>query len=637
MSARPAPPAAPAVTGSELFRVLVEGARDYAIFMLDPNGIVVSWNAGAQRINGYAAEEIIGQHFSKFYPPAALAVGWPEEELRRATAAGRFEDEGWRVRKDGKRFWANVVITPMRGPQGELLGFSKITRDLSERREHEERLRQSEEMLRLLVEGVSDHAMFLLDPEGRVLRWNAGARRVLGHEEEAVIGQPSMIFYTEADVAADKPKNDLAHALATGSCSDAGWRVRADGTRFWADVTISALYETDGTPRGFTQIVRDLTERRRVQELEIEGQRINEFIAMLAHELRNPLAPIRNAVGILDKMATTPELNWCARLIGRQVVHLARLVDDLLDVSRITSGKIQLRKEALDLNAVVAGAIESVRPAVQDKGHELHVSLPEHPVPVIGDPTRLTQVIVNLVTNAAKYTPNGGRIELRLEQHGSQVEIHVIDNGIGMSRQLIATAFDLFVQGDRALDRSEGGLGLGLTLVKRIVLLHGGVVSASSGGPGQGSEFTVCLPSATPAAEPVRSVVRRRILVVDDRGDADGSVASLLAASGHEVLLARDVAQALRLGGEQVPDTVLLDLDLPGMDGHDLARRLRGIPALAHTRLVAMTRPGQPADEEGGPQADFDAHLVKPVDGEALARLIDSDRDHRGPAPGEPA
>jgi PAS domain S-box-containing protein len=618
--------------GSEAFRLMVEGARDYAIFMLGPDGVIVSWNAGAQRIKGYQAHEIIGQHFSKFYTAEALAMDWPAEELRRAIADGRFEDEGWRVRKDGTRFWANVIITAVHGNSGELLGFSKITRDLTERREYEERLRQSEENSRVLIEGVKDHAMFLIDANGDVRSWNAGAERLLGFRSFEIIGRPCSTFYTEEDAALGKPEAALAIARNAGFAEDTGWRIKADGTPMWADTSLTALHDADGSLRGFVQIVRDLTQRRRVQELEAEGQRINEFIAMLAHELRNPLAPIGNAVGILEKVGGDAQVAWCTRLIGRQMTHLSRLVDDLLDVSRITSGKIKLRREPLDLNALVQAAVESVRSTVEAYGHSLELKLAPRPLRVEGDATRLTQVIVNLLNNAAKYTPNGGRLGVSAVQRGSVVTVHVTDNGIGMSKALIDRAFELFVQGDRALDRSEGGLGIGLTLVKRIVAMHGGTVTASSGGAGQGSEFTFTIPlamssaasSAGPAAvSTARARGTQKILVVDDNEDAANSLAALLQMSGHQVLVAHDGPQALRLATADPPDLALLDLGLPTMDGYELARRVRGTPALAHTRLIAMTGYGQDSDRRAASGAGFEAHLVKPVEFRDLMRAIE--------------
>ena len=615
----------------DMFRRLVDSVHDYAIFLLTPEGRIASWNAGAERIKGYAPSEIVGRHFSTFYTPEALAARWPEEELNRARQFGRFEDEGWRVRKDGTRFWANVIITALYDAEGGLLGFGKITRDLTERRRHEQVLKESEETLRLLVEGVKDHAIFLLDPDGRVQSWNAGAERLHGYAAEEVLGRSADIFCTEEDIAAGKPQTELAIARHAGASADTGWRVRRDGARFWADATLTALRHRDGKLRGFAQITRDLSERRRVQELETEGRRINEFIAMLAHELRNPLAPIGNAVGILQKVATTAELQWVTRLISRQVVHLSRLVDDLLDVSRITSGKIQLRQESLDLGAVVAGAVESMRALVTGYGHELQMNLPDVPIPVTGDPTRVTQVVVNLLTNAAKYTPRGGRVQVRLERRGANAYLHVADTGIGMSKSLIDSAFDLFVQGERGIGREEGGLGIGLTLVKRIALLHGGSVTATSAGAGQGSTFTVSFPVGRRSVEAGERPAAageasggRRVLVVDDNEDAAASLAALLRMSGYQVFMAPDGREALRQASAHPPDVILLDIGLPDLDGCEVARRLRMTPGLERTRLVAMTGYAQEEHRRATQEAGFDAHLVKPVDPDELVKAIEA-------------
>jgi len=612
------------------FRQLVEVVEDYAIFMLDPAGHITSWNLGAQRIKGYTAGEILGQHFSKLYREDDVTRGLPQQALEIAAERGRFEDEGWRVRKDGSLLWADVIMTAIYDEHGALRGFSKITRDLTERRQQEQRLKESEETFRLLVEGVKDHAIILLDGDGVVKSWNAGAERVQAFRAEEVVGRSASIFYTDEDVAAGKPQTEFAIARNAGFSEDVGWRVKADGSRFWADVTLTALRDRDGTPRGFAQITRDMSERRRVQQLESEGQRINEFIAMLAHELRNPLAPIGNAVGILEKLGRTPELQWVTQLIDRQVQHLTRLVDDLLDVSRITSGKIRVHKQPLELNALVRAAAESVRPVVAAHGHRFDVAPADHAIPIHGDPTRLTQVIVNLVTNASKYTPSGGRVALSVEQRASTAYLHVVDNGIGMSKQLIETAFDLFVQGDRTLDRAQGGLGIGLTLVKRIVSLHGGTVQATSAGVGHGTEFTVSLPVALPRAAGPRGGrdgdaaggAPRKVLVVDDNVDAVASLAALLNLSGHHVRSAHDGREALRLAADDPPDIVLLDLGLPGMDGYEVARRLRAMPALAATRLFAMTGYGRQKDRRATGAAGFDGHLVKPVEYADLLEVI---------------
>lgn len=480
----------------EHLRQLIEGVADYAIFRLDPDGTVATWNLGAQRIKGYSAGEIIGQHFSKFYREEDLARRWPEKELTVAARVGRFEDEGWRVKKDGSRFWANVVITAIRDDKGELLGFSKITRDLSERRRHEERLRESEENLRLLIENVKNHAFFMCDAEGTITEWNAGAERVFGYGYDDIVGRSIAVLSTPEDRASGRPERDLATTRELGSFEETTTRMRQDGARFAADVTFSPLIDMFGKSRGFAVTVRDLSELRRVQELETEGRRMTEFIAMLAHELRNPLAPIANAASILDKIDGDARAKWCASMIERQVGHLSRLVDDLLDVGRITSGKIQLRDEPVDLNALVAQNLESLRPVIEPFRHTLSSELCEEPLTVRGDPTRLTQVLTNLVVNSAKYTADGGRIEVKLSRHGNFACLVVADNGIGMAPDLLRRAFDLFTQGPRTLERKGGGMGIGLTLVKQIALLHGGSVSAHSDGPGQGTRMVVQLPLA---------------------------------------------------------------------------------------------------------------------------------------------
>ncbi len=528
------------------------------------------------------------------------------------------------------RAGACASITALRGDHGELLGFSKVTRDLSERRKREQELQESRERLRLLVDGVKDHAVFMLDAEGRIVSWNVGAERVHRLRAEEVVERELAMLYTEEDRAAGKPQRDLARALERGFVESTGWRVLPGGGRFWADTTLTVIRNKDGAPAGFVQITHDLTERLRVQQLETEGRRINEFLAMLAHELRNPLAPIVNAVGLLEKLGTTPELRWCAELIGRQSAYLTRLVDDLLDISRISSGKIRLRRESLELGAVVGAAIESVRPTVAEFQHTLDVVLPPEPLHVSGDPTRLTQVIVNLVSNSAKYTPQGGRLQLRLEHGGTSALLRVIDNGIGMSPAMLDVAFDLFVQGERELDRSGGGLGIGLTLVKRIVEMHGGGITATSGGRGKGTEMIVSLPLLTelpavaaPAAAAAAPQTGRSVLVVDDNVDAATSLASLLELSGHRSSVAHEGIAALQIAQRDPPDVVLLDLGLPGMNGYEIARRLREMPRLAKTRLVAMTGYGREDDKRATREAGFDAHLVKPVEIDVLLETIE--------------
>ncbi|HEX7218838.1 MAG TPA: PAS domain S-box protein, partial [Burkholderiales bacterium] len=274
------------MVSDSLYKMLVEQARDYALFLLDREGRILSWNLGAQRLKGYAAEEIIGRHFSTFYTREAIESRWPEHELEVATAEGRFEDEGWRVRKDGSRFWANVVITALRDDHGQLLGFSKITRDVTDRKLHEEALRQSEERFRLLVEAVVDYAIFTLDAEGVVTSWNRGAERIKGYRRDEAIGKHVSRFFLPEDVEAGKPWEDLAIARREGRSESEGWRVRRNGERFWARAVVSAIYDDAGHLRGFAKITQDLTDQRHLQDLEKAARHVNEFIATLAHELR---------------------------------------------------------------------------------------------------------------------------------------------------------------------------------------------------------------------------------------------------------------------------------------------------------------------------------------------------------------
>ena len=616
----------------ERFRLLVEGVRDYAIFMLDPEGHVTSWNSGAERLKQYRADEIIGKHFSVFYPAEALARDWPNTELRTARREGRFEDEGWRIRKDGSQFWASVVITAIRDTSGELIGFSKITRDLTERRAREEEVRHSEERFRQMVEAVRDHAIFMLDPDGRVASWNAGAERIKGYRPSEILGQHFSRFYPPDRIASGWPEHELATARATGRFEDEGWRIRKDGSRFWANVVISAVRDQAGELRGFTKVTRDLTERRRIETLEAEGKQINEFLAMLGHELRNPLAPIRNAVAVMGAKGTAdPTTRWAREVIERQVAHLSRLVDDLLDVGRITSGKITLQREPVDLAAVVSRALEAARPLQDERRHEIAVDLGSGPLLVQGDATRLVQVVVNLLSNAAKYTPDGGHVWVRLRREGEEAVLSVRDDGVGMSADLLPRVFDIFVQGDRSLDRAEGGLGIGLSLVERLLGLHGGTIKAYSAGPGAGSEFVVRLPVAeSPVADPyppspakvagARSR-RLRVLVVDDSQDAMESLAMLLGFWGHDVLTASDGTEAVEMALQRHPHVVLLDIGLPGIDGYEVARRIRSQEGTT-TVLVAMTGYGQAEDRQRAREAGFALHLVKPVEPEALQRAL---------------
>jgi signal transduction histidine kinase/CheY-like chemotaxis protein len=380
--------------------------------------------------------------------------------------------------------------------------------------------------------------------------------------------------------------------------------------------------------------LRDLLQQH-TQELTAADRRKDEFLAMLAHELRNPLAPIRNAVQVIRLFARDdPNLRRAGEVVERQVGHMVRLVDDLLDVARLTSGKITLRQEPTDLAVVVASAVESTRPAIEGRRHELAVVLPPERLQVRADPVRLAQVLANLLNNAAKYTPEGGRIWLTAEREDAEVVARVRDAGIGMAADMLPRVFDLFTQAEGTLDRAQGGLGIGLTLVRNLVELHGGSVQAFSGGLNEGSEFVVRLPllPETPppeegkGKETGRGAVSpsRRLLVVDDNVDAAESLADWLELTGHEVRTAHDGPAALEAAHAYQPEVVLLDLGLPRMDGYEVARRLRESLAAKNVVLVALTGYGREEDRHRSREAGFDYHLVKPVDVGGLQQLLAS-------------
>ena len=618
-----------------IYQMMAEQTVDYALFALDAAGMVATWNRGAQRIKGYAPEEIIGRHFSVFYTREAIDSGWPAEELRIASREGRLEDEGWRLRKDGSRFWASVVITALRDENGRLLGFSKVTRDLSERKKQEEALRQSEERFRLLIEGVTDYAIFLIDPQGMVTSWNAGAERIKGYSREEILGKHFSRFYIAKDLESGKPWEELALARRTGRAEDEGWRVRKNGELFWARVVITALYDTGSRLIGFAKVTQDLTERRHLRDLEKASQHVNEFLGMLAHELRNPLAPIRFAVNVMGKNPITDPTNESMRqMIDRQSAHLAHIVEDLMDISRVSRGKLEIERKSLDMVEVINRAIETATPSITGAHHQLEVDVLPAPLPVSGDIHRLTQILTNLLNNAARYTAQGGKITVKARAQDSWVVVDVSDNGQGIEPEMIDRIFDMFVQGRSPLQRVGSGLGVGLALARRLAELHGGSLIAHSEGANKGSVFTLRAPlDATRSAasdenrrafakETSSATAPRRILVVDDNEDAAVSLGLLLQSLGHQTCVVYSGDEAIKMAIAFRPDVVLLDIGMPGVSGYEVARRLQALKEQGPLRIIAITGWGQEEDKAKSKEAGFDLHLVKPVDAEQLARAV---------------
>ena len=491
----------------ELHRLLVESVDDYAIFALDQDGYILSWNAGAQRIKGYTAEEAIGKHFSMFYPPEKVEERFPEFELREAARVGRFEDEGWRVRKDGSRFWANVVITALRDAAGRLVGYAKVTRDLTERRLAEEALRESEQRFRLLVHGVRDYAIFMLDTTGHITTWNTGAQRIKGYTSEEIIGKHFSIFYTQDDLEDGKPARELEIATRTGVYEEEGWRLRKDGTRFWANVVITALRGPDGSLAGFAKVTRDLTERRGAQERALDAARKaaaseqasrtkSEFLAAMSHELRTPLNAIGGYAELLAmgvRGPVTEDQVEDLHRISRSQQHLLGIINDILNFSRVEAGGVTYDYSAVPVSSVIEAVGHMLEPQAISKG--LKIEVRECPADVVAwaDRARVEQIVINLLSNAVKFTKEGS-VKLECDWHDSErISIAVTDTGLGIPADHLEKIFEPFVQVGRSLTQSHEGTGLGLAISRDLARAMGGDILVTSELE-KGSQFTLILP-----------------------------------------------------------------------------------------------------------------------------------------------
>jgi PAS domain S-box-containing protein len=647
------------------YRLLVESIQDYAIFMLDPAGRIVTWNVGAERICGYPAGEIVGQHFSRFYPRDAVDRKHPEHELRVAAEQGRYEEDGWRVRRDGTVFWANVVLTALRDASGTLRGFGTVTRDLSNRRDQEEALRQSEERFRLLVENVKDYAIFMLDPNGNIATWNTGAERIKGYGAEEIIGRHFSVFYPKDAVESGWPQHELEIATTTGRYEEEGWRIKKDGTRFWAHVTITALRDDDGRLRGFAKLTRDLTEHKRAESAKahgdqqdamleaeraarIEAQRAvrmkDEFLATLSHELRSPLNAIVGWAQVLrmSRVASEPEVTQPLDVIERNAKAQVQLIDELLDLSRILAGQMRLDLQRVALTDVITGAVESAQPTADAKGVRLETIVDARRGVVSGDPGRLQQVVWNLLSNAIKFTPRGGKVQVLLERVNSHVELTVSDTGIGIPVDFLPHVFQRFSQRDSGVARRHGGLGLGLAISRQLVELHGGSISAKSAGEGRGASFIVRLPLAllrdgtSDTSETAAELVAddalalpelngARVLVVDDEPDARELVRHLPEKHGARVSTAGSAGEALSMLAMEAPDVLLSDVGMPGTDGYQLMRTIRSREARGqHLPSLALTAFARAEDRKRAMLAGYDVHLAKPFDSAELLLMLAS-------------
>ena len=499
----------------------------------------------------------------------------------------------------------------------------------------------SQRALLAAIVDSSDDAIVSKTLEGRILSWNRGATRIFGYEPHEVIGKPiTIIIPPELHAEERQILDKLRHGERIEHFDTV--RVTKDGRRVDISLTVSPVLAADGTVIGASKVARDITERKLTEQrlrqseeaLRQADRRKDEFLALLAHELRNPLAPIRYALAANRKFGRTLEQRRNAdEIIERQVSHMSRLLDDLLDVSRITRGALELKRTRTELTSIVGAAIETARPIIDAKQHTLVLDLPEQPLQLDADGMRLAQVFSNLLINAAKYTESGGRIRLRAWQDERNVVVSVSDNGIGIAAEMLPQVFNMFFQSHSALGRAEGGLGVGLSLVRGLVKLHGGTVQACSDGPGAGSEFIVRLPLEAPAPEPLAAEadaevdsadVGLKVLVVDDNRDAADTCAMVLEASGHHVQTAYTGRQALELARSFRPHALLLDIGLPDIDGYKLAERLRATPWGRSAILVAVTGWGQEQDRQRAAEAGFDQHLVKPISAETVESLLHS-------------
>jgi hypothetical protein len=493
--------------GGGLHRLLVDSVRDYAIFALDADGKVLTWNSGAEQLKGYAAHEIIGRHFSVFYPPERIAEEFPAHELRMAGLEGRFEDEGWRVRKDGTRFWANVVITALRSETGTLVGFAKVTRDLTERWRAEEAIRESEERFRLLVQGVKDYAIFMLDPHGRVASWNEGAQRIKGYSVPDIIGQHFSIFYPGEDIAAGKPKRELEIALSEGKYEEEGWRVRKDGY-FWANVVLTPLRGVDGRLVGFAKVTRDLTERRaaheraiadarRVTEAETASRTKSEFLASMSHELRTPINATLGYTELLAMGLRGPVSDAQREdldRIRRSQQYLLGIITDLLNYSRIEAGHVEYDAAPVLLHDLVEAVLPMVEPQAVAKGLLIERAPCADGLMANVDRVKAEQVVLNLLSNAVKFTATG-RVTVSCVTTDRATAIIVADTGPGIPLDQQSEIFEPFVQLGRSRTSAHEGTGLGLAISRDLArAMHGDVTVESE--PGRGATFTFVMPRA---------------------------------------------------------------------------------------------------------------------------------------------
>jgi PAS domain S-box-containing protein len=577
---------------SDPFKLLVQSIVDYAIYMLDPTGRVTSWNAGAERIKGFQTEEIVGKHFSAFYTEEDRKAGMPARVLETARREGKYEGEGWRVRKDGSRFWASVVVDRINDEHGELIGFAKITRDMTEKRETQNALLEAERRFRILVQGVTDYAIFMLDPEGRVANWNSGAERIKGYLPEEIVGQHFSRFYTPEDLDVGVPQKAIETAREAGRYESEGWRVRKDGSRFWASVVLDAIRDPDGKLIGFAKITRDMTEKREAQNRLEESREqlfrsqkmeaLGQLTGGLAHDFNNLLTAILGACELAGR--NIHDVDKVRRLLDGvrgSAQRGASLTKQLLAFARAQ----QLEIKQIELKEFFAEVTMLMRPSLRSN-IELVTELSDQLWPVDADAGALELAILNLAFNARDAMKDGGKLKISAHNvvldgkpeglKGEHVALQVADTGTGMSPDVMDRVFEPFFT-----TKSFGeGTGLGLSQVFGFAKQIGGAVAVEST-PDKGATFTLYLPASRGAtAAESRSNGENalgRVLIVEDDTLVAELAAGMLSEFGFECTVAHSGKEALeRLAGGEKPKLIFSDIVMPGgISGIELARKVR--------------------------------------------------------------
>ena len=613
------------------FREIID-ALPAAVYTTDNEGVITHFNSAVVDLSGRVPEIGVEKWCVtwKLYRIDGTPLPHAECPMAVCLKEGRAV-RGEQViaeRPDGTRRRVEVYPTPLFGEAGMMVGGVNLLVDVTERQ-------QAIEVRSLLASIVdsSDDAIVSKDLNGVITSWNSGAQRVFGYTAAEVIGH-SITMLIPPERQGEEP--EILDRLRRGERVDHfdTVRIRKDGSRVEVSLTISPVRDADGRIIGASKIARDITDRKLLEKaLRDADRRKDEFLATLAHELRNPLAPIRNAVQILQaKGPPLPELNWARGVIDRQVLLMSRILEDLLDVSRIARNRLEIRTARAELAPIIETALETSRPLIDRGGHKLTVDLPAEPLIVEADAIRLSQVFANLLNNAAKYTEPGGVIRLTARRLGDDASVSIRDNGIGISAEMLPHLFEIFTQANTAIDRAQGGLGVGLSLVKGLVELHRGRVEVHSDGPGRGSEFIVHLPLAVtgpnPAANSVpengkpHSATGYRILIVDDNRDGADSLAMLLESQGHEVATAYDGAEAIQSAEILRPDLVLLDIGMPNLNGYETCRQIREQSWGSDLLVIALTGFGQEEDRRRTLEAGFDLHMIKPLNPDNLNQLL---------------